>query len=191
MSAPTLSFETTQERRWTVQNRRLQLKPAHGSPGVVQGGWWPRTDQLHTELPVLLAALSSRSRAVDRVIYDENRWAPASMRMEFRGRSVILEGSRTKSTNTLSVIGKQFGTLVLLVVPHNTDPAAARTAVRAAADPDDVSTAEELLEIGMRGARKRRQASRTQQPCESDSGALGRPNQLVTYIEGQPLQLSQ
>ena len=191
MPAQTLSFETTQERRWTVQNRRLQLKPPHGSPGSVQGGWWPRTDQLHTELPELLAALTSRSGAVDRVVYDENRWAPASMRMEFRGHSVILEGSETKSTNTLSVFGKQFGTLVLLVVPPNTDPAAARTAVRAAADPDDVSTAEELLEIGMSGARNRPQASRTQQPLESHSGTLGRPKRLVTYIEGQPFQLSQ
>lgn len=191
MSAPTLSFETTQERRWTVQNHRLRLKPAHGSPGVVQGGWWPRTDQLHIELPELLAALSSRSGAVERVIYDENRWAPSSMRIEFRAHSVILEGSRTKSTNTLSVFGKQFGTLVLLVVPHNTDPTAARAAVRAAAHPDDVSTAEQLLEIGMSSARKRRQASRTQQALESDSEALGRPNQLVTYIERQPFQLSQ
>lgn len=191
MSAPTLSFQTTQERRWTVESHRLRLKPAHGSPGFVQGGWWPRTDQLHTELPDLLAALSSRSRAVDRIIYDENRWAPASMRMEFRGHSVIVEGSGNKSTNTLSVIGKQFGTLVLLVVPPNTDPAAARAAVRAAANPDDVSTAEQLLEIGMRSARTRRQASKTQQPCASDSGALRRPNQLVTYIEGQPFQLSQ
>ena len=158
MSAPTLSFETTQERRLTVQNHRLRLKPAHGSYGFVQGGWWPRSDQLHTELPELLAALSSRSGAVDRVIYDENHWAPSSMRMEFRAHSVILEGSRTKSTDTLSVFGQQFGTLVLLVVPHNTDPTAARTAVRAAASPDDVSTAQELLEIGMSSARKRRQA---------------------------------
>jgi hypothetical protein len=113
------------------------------------------------------------------------------MRMEFRAHSVILEGSGNKSTNTLSVIGKQFGTLVLLVVPPNTEAAAAHAAVRAAADPDDVSTAEQLLEIGMRSARKRCQASSTHQPCESDSGALRRPNQLVTHIEGQPFELSQ
>lgn len=152
MSAPTLSFETTQARRWTVGNRRLRLKPTHGSAGFVQGGWWPRTDQLHTELPLLLAALSSRSGTVDRVLYDENSWAPASSWMDFRGHSVILESSNT-SANTLTVVGKQFGTLVLLIVPADTDPPAAHTAVLTAADPDDESTAEELLRIGTRGRR--------------------------------------
>jgi hypothetical protein len=36
------------------------------------------------------------------------------------------------------------------VVPPNTDQTAAHAAVMAAADPDDVSSAEELLAIGMR-----------------------------------------
>jgi hypothetical protein len=121
MSVPTQSFETTQARRWTIANPRLRLKPEHGSAGFVQGGWWPRTDQLHTELPLLLAALSSRSGTVDRVIYDENSWAPASLRMEFRGHSVILESTNT-SDNTLTVLGNQFGTLVLLVVPPRRRP---------------------------------------------------------------------
>ena len=95
MSAPTLS------RRARASDRpigipsylRLRLKPADRSCGFVQGAWWPRTDQLHTELPPLLTALASRVGSVDRVIYDETSWAPASLRMEFRGRSVILEGS--------------------------------------------------------------------------------------------------
>jgi hypothetical protein len=169
MSAPPLSFETSQTRRWTIANPRLRLKPAHGSPGFVQGGWWPRTDQLHTELPLLLAALSSRPATVDRVIYDENSWPPASLRMEFRGHSVILESSST-STNALTISGKQFGTLVLLVVPPNTDPAAAHTAVMTAADPDDVSTAGELLASGTQGRREGRRAPRTVQRRGCDGG---------------------
>jgi hypothetical protein len=86
---------------------------------LVQGGWWPLTDQLYIELRLLLEALSSRSGTIERVIYDENSWASASLRMEFRGHSVILEPSNT-SPNTLTVSGKKFGTLVLLVVPPNT-----------------------------------------------------------------------
>jgi hypothetical protein len=162
MSAPPMSFETTQTRRWTIANPRLRLKPARGAPGFVQGGWWPRTDQLHTELPLLLAALSSRSATVDKVIYDENSWAPASMRMEFRGHSVVLE-PRNTSANTLTISGKQFGTLVLLVVPPDTDPAAAHAAVVRAADPEDVSTPQELLAIGTQGRQEGRRASRTVQ----------------------------
>jgi hypothetical protein len=151
MSAPPISFDISQARRWTITHPRLQLKPAHGSAGVVQGGWWPLTDQLYIELRHLLAALSSRSGTIERVTYDENSWASAALRMEFRGHSVILEPSNT-SPNTLTVSGKKFGTLVLLVVPPDTDPRAAHAAVTAAADPDNVSTAEELLAFGRRAA---------------------------------------
>lgn len=159
MSAPPISFETTQARRSTIAHPRLRLKPAHRSAGFVKGGWWPLTDQLYIELRLLLAALSSRSGTVERVTYDETSWASASLRMEFRGRSVILEPSNT-SPNTLTVSSKKFGTLVLLVVPPDTDPAAAHAAVMAAADPEDTSTPEELLAIGMRAAQEDRPASR-------------------------------
>ena len=85
MSAPTLSFGTAQARRSAIGYLRLRLKPADRSCGFVQGAWWPRTDQLFTELPPLLAALAPRVGSVDRVIYDETRWAPQSLRMEFQG----------------------------------------------------------------------------------------------------------
>jgi hypothetical protein len=173
MSAPPLSFETTQARRWTIAHPRLRLKPAHRSAGTVQGGWWPRTNQLYIELRLLLAALSSRSGAIERVSYDENNWASAPLRMEFRGHSLILEPSNT-STNTLTVTGKKFGTLVLLVVPPDTEPAAAHTAVMTAADPDDVSTAEELLTIGRQTAQHGPPASRTDQRGLPDGEVLRR-----------------
>jgi Family of unknown function (DUF5994) len=105
MSAPTLHVDARRTGPTVSRGLRLRLKSAHPSCGSVQGAWWPRSDQLHTELPLLLTALSSRVGSVDRVIYDETMWAPASSRMEFRGRSIILEGSTTTSTNTLSVIG--------------------------------------------------------------------------------------
>jgi hypothetical protein len=174
MSAPILSFQTAHARRSGIGSLRLRLKPAHRIGGSVQGAWWPRTDQLHTQLPLLLAALSPRVGSVDRVIYDETGWAPASLRMEFRGRSIILEGSSTTSTNTLSLIGEGFGRLVLLVVPPYTNPTRAYTTVMTASKPDDVSTPDELLGIGPREARDRRLAALAQQRWESEGGALGR-----------------
>ncbi|PEG35416.1 hypothetical protein CQY20_21760, partial [Mycolicibacterium agri] len=95
---------------------------------------------------------------IERVIYDENDWAPASMRQEFRGHSVILEPS-TSSPHTLTVTGKKFGTLVLLVVPPHTDPAVAHTAVTTAADPDDESTPEELLQMAHQPKQRRHRGS--------------------------------
>ena len=173
MSAPPVSFETTQTRRWTLAHPRLGLKPAHRSAGFVQGGWWPHTDQLYIELRHLLASLSSRSGTIERVIYDENSWASASLRMEFRGHSVILEPSRT-SPKTLTVIGTRFGTLVLLVVPPDTEPAAAHAAVMAAADPDDMSTTEELLANATAAAQDGPPASNTDQPGGPDGASAKR-----------------
>jgi Family of unknown function (DUF5994) len=174
MSAPILSFQTTHARRPAIGNLRLRLKPAHRTCGSVQGAWWPRTDQLFIELPPLLAALAPRVGSVDRVIYDETCWAPAALRMEFRGRSVILEGSSTTSTNVLSLIGEGFGRLVLLVVPPHTNPTRAYTAVMTASKPDDVSTPDELLGIGPQQAQDRRLALLAQQRWESEGGALRR-----------------
>jgi hypothetical protein len=150
----------------------LRLKSAHPSCGSVHGAWWPRSDQLYAELPLLLTALSSRVGSVDRVIYDETMWAPASSRMEFRGRSIILEGSTTTSTNTLSVIGAGFGRLVLLIVPPYTNPTRAYTAVMTASKRDDLSSPDELLGIGPREAQDRRLALMAHQRWESEGGAL-------------------
>jgi hypothetical protein len=127
---------------------------------------------LHTELPVLLDALGPRAGSVSRIIYDETRWAPAALRMEFRNRSVILEGSRTESTHRLSLIGERFGRLDLLIVPPHTDPTRAYTAVMKASDPADVSSADELLGIQTREAQDRRLAQLAHQRWESEGGAL-------------------
>jgi hypothetical protein len=97
--------------------------------------------------------------------------------MEFRGRSIILEGSSDTSTNTLSLIGKGFSPLVLLVVPPCTNPTRAYMAVMTASKPDDVSTPDELLGIGPREAQDRRLAVLAQQRWESEGGALRRLGQ--------------
>jgi hypothetical protein len=121
---------------------------------------------------VLLAALSPRLGRIDRVVYDENGWAPTSPHLEFRGNRVILEASSSNSINTLSLIGERFGTFVILVVPPYTKPAHAYSAVITAAHSDDVSTADELLGIGVQNAQDRRVASMARQRWESDGGAV-------------------
>src|SRR4029077_9694187 len=47
-------------RRPAIGTLRMRLKPAHRSCGFVQGAWWPRSPELTSELPSLLAALSLR-----------------------------------------------------------------------------------------------------------------------------------
>jgi Family of unknown function (DUF5994) len=47
---------------------RLRLKPKAPMSGRVDGAWWPRSDDLTKELPDLLAVLSVRLGAIDRVM---------------------------------------------------------------------------------------------------------------------------
>ena len=54
---------------------RLRLKPKAPTTGHVDGAWWPRSDDLATELPDLLAVLSVRLGAIDRVMYNLAEWA--------------------------------------------------------------------------------------------------------------------
>ncbi|HYO03399.1 MAG TPA: DUF5994 family protein, partial [Mycobacterium sp.] len=75
----------------------------------------------------------------------ENIWVPTQLPIAFGGQSVILEGSRDRSINTLSVIGEDFGKLVLLVVPPYTNPSRAYTAILTASSPEHASTTDELL----------------------------------------------
>ena len=64
---------------------RLRLKPAAPSSGHVDGSWWPRSRDLATELPTLLAAVAARVGSTERVSYHLGDWDPV-------GRSVDLDG---------------------------------------------------------------------------------------------------
>jgi Family of unknown function (DUF5994) len=174
MSAPTLKADSPLAGRSGGLGLRLRLKPADQARGYVQGAWWPRSTLIVSELPALLAALSLRWGRIDRVIYDENSWAPAPPSIGVDGSDVLLEGVSDQSFNTLSVIGAQFGRRVLLVVPPYTNPSHAYTIVMTAAGADDNSTPDELLGIGPHEAEDRRLALLAHQRWESEGGALRR-----------------
>ena len=116
---------------------------------------------------------------IDQVLYDENDWASAPTSVGFGGREVILDCSSGRPTHAVSMVGARFGRLVLLVpVPPFTNPNRAYTTVMAAADPDNGSTAEQLLGIDAHGAEDHRLALLAHQRWESEGGApdpLGRP----------------
>jgi hypothetical protein len=126
-SAPTPRMDASQAGTSAPRGLRLRLKPATGPAGLCRGHGGRDQHNSSPNSRSCLQPLSPRAGTVDRVIYDETSWAPASLRMEFGRRSVILEGSSTDSTNTPSVIGEGLGTLVLPVVPPTpTQPARTR-----------------------------------------------------------------
>ncbi len=124
---------------------RLRLKPKAPEAGYVDGAWWPHGGDLVKELPDLVAVLSVRLGAIDRVLYNLGEWAKPPVKLATGGRKVRLDGYRLQPTNTLEVLGVNRTKIMLLVVPPHTDPSNAHTIMMAAAAPDNDSTVADLL----------------------------------------------
>jgi len=70
MSGPHLRVDTPPASMATEPPRltlRLKLKPKAPTAGYVDRAWWPRSRDLSTELPALLAVLAIRLGGVARV----------------------------------------------------------------------------------------------------------------------------
>ena len=173
MLAITENIADASARRPAIGTLRLQLKPAHRSCGFVQGAWWPRSTELTSELPSLLAALSLRVGSIDSVLYHESDWSPAPLSIKHQGDQVIL-GAHQEWPNVVSLFGPRFGRLDLLVVPPHTEPTHAYNAVTTAASVNDASTPDQLLGIGTRRAGDPLLSPVALQRWESDGGAVPR-----------------
>jgi Family of unknown function (DUF5994) len=157
-------------RRPAIGTLRMQLKPAHRSCGFVQGAWWPRSTELASELPSLLAALSLRLGSIDSVRYHESNWSPAPLSIKHQGDRVIVSAHQ-EWPNVVSVFGPRFGRLELLVVPPYTEPTHAYNVVMTAASVNDASTPDQLLGITRR-ADDRLLSPIALERWESDGGAV-------------------
>jgi hypothetical protein len=131
---------------------RLRLKPKAPQSGYVDGAWWPRSDDLTTELPDLLAVLSVRLGPIDRVLFNSSEWATPSAKFATGGRRVRLDGYRRQPANTLEVLGLNRNRILLLVVPPNADPDKAHATLMAAAAPSNKSTVDSLLMVSVESA---------------------------------------
>ena len=120
------------------QSERWRLKPAAADPtGVVDGGWWPRSNDLAAEIPELLAAVAPRVGRVERVTYRIGEWAPVGRRITVDGGVVRFGGFHSQPANTVDLVSRTQR-LSVLVVPSSTDPAEAEQAMAKAADGGDV-----------------------------------------------------
>lgn len=108
-------------RRPALGTLRMQLKPAHRSCGFVQGAWWPRSTDLTSELPSLLAALSLRLGSIDSVHYHEDDWSPSPLSIKHQGDQVILSAHQDWP-NVVSVFGPRFGRLDCWWYPPTPSP---------------------------------------------------------------------
>jgi Family of unknown function (DUF5994) len=127
------------------QTLRLKLKPKAPTTGYVDGAWWPRSWDLSTELPALLAVLAIRLGRIHRVSYNLTTWNAAHRRLNIDGHQVRLGGFHTQHPHTIDVIAPNGTRLTLLVLPPATQPATAHQVLMMAGRRDNVDSIDELL----------------------------------------------
>ncbi|GLY49910.1 DUF5994 family protein [Lentzea sp. NBRC 102530] len=124
---------------------RLRLRPQTPATGYVDGAWWPRSHDLTTELPALLAVLNVRLGEIPRVNYHLSDWDAAPRRTAAEGIQVRLDGFRTRPAHTVDLIASDRRRLTLLLVPPDTSSSAAHEAMMRAAHRDNTDTVEDLF----------------------------------------------
>ena len=127
------------------QPLRLKLKPKAPATGYVDGAWWPRSLDLSTELPALLAVLSIRLGRIQRVSYNLTTWDAAPRRLHLDSHQVRLGGFHTQHRHTVDVIGSNGLPLTLLVLPPATNPSTAHEILMMAGRRDNIDSIDQLL----------------------------------------------
>ncbi|QDQ09316.1 DUF5994 family protein [Streptomyces spectabilis] len=103
---------------------RLRLAPVGGGPRSIDGAWWPRTDDLVSELPRLLTALPRTWAQIVHVTVRTATWSAFPGRMLCAGQVLHLHGNAAvHAPATVCLLAPGAGRWDLLVVPHLTDDA--------------------------------------------------------------------
>ena len=123
---------------------RLRMKARPAAHGL-DGAWWPRSRAPEAEFPELVLAMSSWVGPVSRVTYHVHDWDEAGHEVTIDGWPVELTGSTTLEPNTVLVTGTHQRERTLLVVPPAVPGGVARAVLKAAAGPDVVLDAADVL----------------------------------------------
>lgn len=99
---------------------RLVLSPRPPDVGTVGGRWWPRTDDLALELPALVAAVTHRFGAVDRISLDPEAWNAMPRSVTIDDRVILLDWFGARHRHAVGLHGPHSSHLDLLLIPSDT-----------------------------------------------------------------------
>lgn len=151
---------------------RLRLKPTAPRTGYVDGGWWPCSKDLTTELPALAEALTARLGALTRISYSTSAWNLAPRRLDIAGYSVRLQEFHGQDPHLLHVSGTSRERITLLLVATDSDEATAAEALTAAAQEGNAERPEAILLTSHRIPEPRSAGNGEQDRWETEGGQL-------------------
>ncbi|WP_371616693.1 DUF5994 family protein [Streptomyces sp. NBC_00454] len=154
---------------------RLSLTPKTMLAGQLDGAWWPRSRDLGAELPPLAAALEEPWGRITRVTVNPTRWPAVPHTVPADGRTLHVAWFTEQDPDKLILLSYTVGRWDLLVIPPETEPAAAARLMAAAAIPGSVLTAGVLMANEAAIGRGIRDALRQESGWESEGGACMSP----------------
>ncbi|MFD6466498.1 DUF5994 family protein [Streptomyces goshikiensis] len=154
---------------------RLSLAPKTTLAGQLDGAWWPRSRDLEDELPALASALDEPWGRITRVTVNPTRWRVIPHTIPMAGRVMHVGWFTEQDPDKLILLSHTVGRWDLLVIPPETEPAAAARLMAAAAIPGSVLTAGVLMANEAAIGRGVRDARRREATWESEGGACMSP----------------
>ncbi|MER0445855.1 DUF5994 family protein [Streptomyces sp. Edi4] len=128
---------------------RIALKPPDGSPGLLDGAWWPRSRDLLRELPALIEVLDARWGRITRIAVNPRHWPVIPRKIPVAGHVVKAGWFTTEQDpHKLLLLSYTAGRWDLLVIPPETDASTAARLMAAATD----STGPQLTASALMGA---------------------------------------
>ncbi|MFA1549287.1 DUF5994 family protein [Actinomadura chokoriensis] len=107
---------------------RLRLMPNDAGPGVMDGGWWPRSRDAASELTELVNALVDQVGMPTRLTIDFDDWGDVPLRITVLGRELRV-GWLPHLDHMVAISCGRAKPILLLVIPPETTRSSAEAAL--------------------------------------------------------------
>ncbi|WP_435971720.1 DUF5994 family protein [Streptomyces sp. Qhu_M48] len=155
-----------------LRSARLSLTRKTALPGLLDGSWWPRSRDLAAQLPSLVDALEEHCGRVTRVTVNPTRWPVVPHKVPATGHTVHVGWFTEQDPDKIILLASTVGRCDLLVIPPETEPAAAARLMTAAALRGSSITAGALMFDEAAAGRRMRGARSSENAWETDGGAV-------------------
>jgi len=113
----------------------------------LDGGWWPRSRDLSTELADLVDNFPTQYGRVIRATYSPPDWDDAPRRIAVHGRTIKVGRLRRDETHVVHLTTSDRASYCLLVIPSTFDEAQGDEALLASSTHGNRHSAAELLSV--------------------------------------------
>ncbi|MDX6263138.1 MAG: hypothetical protein QOH84_4826 [Kribbellaceae bacterium] len=124
---------------------RILLDTTDTKYTLLDGAWWPRSNDPYVELPALVEAIDDFRGPVKRLILHAGDWAEQPTKLQAAGRVIKLGYFRSQPAALLTVICEHQARVDLMIVPLDTPDEAAEAAMKLAATAGNRVHAQDIL----------------------------------------------